>query len=152
MPAAEPHTDKGRATRNRMLDAAAALVFEHGVAGTIDEHVDAVDLLGQALDVVEVLEVGADETNASAVGCQRVGDPQAPLVAAPGDHYVCALRGVGAGDRLADPRGAAGHEHRLAMNGHVLLLSVKMNFWTLQSIYAHSITREWTYRSKLGYA
>jgi AcrR family transcriptional regulator len=34
MPAAEPHTDKGRATRNRMLDAAAALVFEHGVAGT----------------------------------------------------------------------------------------------------------------------
>ena len=31
---AEPHTDKGRATRNRVLDAAAALVFEHGVAGT----------------------------------------------------------------------------------------------------------------------
>ena len=34
MTAAEPHTDKGRATRNRVLDAAAALVFEHGVAGT----------------------------------------------------------------------------------------------------------------------
>jgi AcrR family transcriptional regulator len=34
MPAAESHTDKGRATRNRVLDAAAALVFEHGVAGT----------------------------------------------------------------------------------------------------------------------
>src|ERR1700757_1517895 len=34
MPAAEPVTDKGRATRNRVLDAAAALVFEHGVAGT----------------------------------------------------------------------------------------------------------------------
>ncbi|HYB29544.1 MAG TPA: TetR/AcrR family transcriptional regulator [Solirubrobacteraceae bacterium] len=34
MPAAEPVTDKGRATRNRVLDAAAALIFEHGVAGT----------------------------------------------------------------------------------------------------------------------
>lgn len=34
MPVAEPRTDKGRATRNRVLDAAAALVFEHGVAGT----------------------------------------------------------------------------------------------------------------------
>src|ERR1700761_2664651 len=34
MPVAEPVTDKGRATRNRVLDAAAALVFEHGVAGT----------------------------------------------------------------------------------------------------------------------
>src|ERR1700759_1178013 len=34
MPVAEPHTDKGRATRNRVLDAATALVFEHGVAGT----------------------------------------------------------------------------------------------------------------------
>ena len=34
MPFAEPRTDKGRATRNRVLDAAAALVFEHGVAGT----------------------------------------------------------------------------------------------------------------------
>jgi AcrR family transcriptional regulator len=30
----EPVTDKGRATRNRVLDAAAALVFERGVAGT----------------------------------------------------------------------------------------------------------------------
>jgi len=34
MPVTEPVTDKGRATRNRVLDAAAALVFEHGVAGT----------------------------------------------------------------------------------------------------------------------
>jgi TetR/AcrR family transcriptional regulator, transcriptional repressor for nem operon len=34
MPVAEPRTDKGRATRNRVLDAAAALVFEHGAAGT----------------------------------------------------------------------------------------------------------------------
>ena len=34
MTVAEPHTDKGRATRNRVLDAAAGLVFEHGVAGT----------------------------------------------------------------------------------------------------------------------
>ena len=34
MPATDPHTDKGRATRNRVLDAAAELVFEHGVAGT----------------------------------------------------------------------------------------------------------------------
>jgi AcrR family transcriptional regulator len=34
MTVAEPHTDKGRATRNRVLDVAAALVFEHGVAGT----------------------------------------------------------------------------------------------------------------------
>jgi TetR/AcrR family transcriptional regulator, transcriptional repressor for nem operon len=34
MTAVEPVTDKGRATRNRVLDAAAALVFEHGVAGT----------------------------------------------------------------------------------------------------------------------
>jgi AcrR family transcriptional regulator len=34
MTVAEPHTDKGRATRNRVLEAAAALVFEHGVAGT----------------------------------------------------------------------------------------------------------------------
>jgi TetR/AcrR family transcriptional regulator, transcriptional repressor for nem operon len=34
MPVPEPVTDKGRATRNRVLDAAAALVFEHGVAGT----------------------------------------------------------------------------------------------------------------------
>lgn len=34
MPAAEPVTDKGRSTRNRVLDAATALVFEHGVAGT----------------------------------------------------------------------------------------------------------------------
>jgi TetR/AcrR family transcriptional regulator, transcriptional repressor for nem operon len=32
--AAEPRTDKGRATRNRVLDAATALVFERGVAGT----------------------------------------------------------------------------------------------------------------------
>jgi TetR/AcrR family transcriptional regulator, transcriptional repressor for nem operon len=30
----EPRTDKGRATRDRVLDAATALVFEHGVAGT----------------------------------------------------------------------------------------------------------------------
>ena len=30
----EPRTDKGRATRNRVLDAATELVFEHGVAGT----------------------------------------------------------------------------------------------------------------------
>jgi AcrR family transcriptional regulator len=34
MTVAEPRTTKGRATRNRVLDAAAALVFEHGVAGT----------------------------------------------------------------------------------------------------------------------
>jgi TetR/AcrR family transcriptional regulator, transcriptional repressor for nem operon len=34
MPAAQPLTDKGRATRNRVLDAATELVFEHGVAGT----------------------------------------------------------------------------------------------------------------------
>src|ERR1700741_3819075 len=34
MTVAEPRTDKGRATRNRVLDAAATLVFEHGVAGT----------------------------------------------------------------------------------------------------------------------
>jgi AcrR family transcriptional regulator len=34
MTVAEPHTDKGRATRKRVLEAAAALVFEHGVAGT----------------------------------------------------------------------------------------------------------------------
>ena len=34
MTVAEPRTHKGRATRNRVLDAAAALVFEHGVAGT----------------------------------------------------------------------------------------------------------------------
>jgi TetR/AcrR family transcriptional regulator, transcriptional repressor for nem operon len=31
---AEPRTDKGRATRNRVLNAASALVFEQGVAGT----------------------------------------------------------------------------------------------------------------------
>src|SRR6516225_3933289 len=31
---ADPVTDKGRTTRNRVLDAAAALVFERGVAGT----------------------------------------------------------------------------------------------------------------------
>jgi AcrR family transcriptional regulator len=30
----EPRTGKGRATRDRVLDAAAELVFEHGVAGT----------------------------------------------------------------------------------------------------------------------
>jgi TetR/AcrR family transcriptional regulator, transcriptional repressor for nem operon len=30
----EPPTGKGRATRDRVVDAAAALVFEHGVAGT----------------------------------------------------------------------------------------------------------------------
>jgi AcrR family transcriptional regulator len=34
MTVVEPRTDKGRATRNRVLDAASALVFEHGVAGT----------------------------------------------------------------------------------------------------------------------
>ena len=34
MTATEPRTDKGRATRNRVLDAATELVFEHGVAGT----------------------------------------------------------------------------------------------------------------------
>jgi AcrR family transcriptional regulator len=34
MSTSEPATDKGRATRDRILDAAAALVFEHGVAGT----------------------------------------------------------------------------------------------------------------------
>jgi AcrR family transcriptional regulator len=34
MTVAEPRTDKGRATRNRVLDAATELVFEHGVAGT----------------------------------------------------------------------------------------------------------------------
>src|ERR1700752_2259083 len=34
MPVAEPRTDKGRATRNRVLDAAAALVFERRVAAT----------------------------------------------------------------------------------------------------------------------
>jgi TetR/AcrR family transcriptional regulator, transcriptional repressor for nem operon len=34
VPIAEPVTDKGRATRDRVLDAATELVFEHGVAGT----------------------------------------------------------------------------------------------------------------------
>jgi TetR/AcrR family transcriptional regulator, transcriptional repressor for nem operon len=34
MPVSEPVTDKGRATRNRVLDAAAELVYEHGVAAT----------------------------------------------------------------------------------------------------------------------
>ncbi|MGB0096707.1 MAG: TetR/AcrR family transcriptional regulator [Solirubrobacteraceae bacterium] len=34
MPASKPATHKGRATRDRVLDAAAALVFERGVAGT----------------------------------------------------------------------------------------------------------------------
>jgi TetR/AcrR family transcriptional repressor of nem operon len=34
MTAAEPRTDKGRATRKRVLDAATALVFERGVAAT----------------------------------------------------------------------------------------------------------------------
>lgn len=34
MTVAEPRTDKGRATRNRVLDAATALVFERGVAAT----------------------------------------------------------------------------------------------------------------------
>ncbi len=34
MAGAEPVTDKGRATRDRVLDAAAELVFERGVAGT----------------------------------------------------------------------------------------------------------------------
>jgi TetR/AcrR family transcriptional regulator, transcriptional repressor for nem operon len=34
MTVAEPRTAKGRATRSRVLDAATALVFEHGVAGT----------------------------------------------------------------------------------------------------------------------
>ena len=34
MPVTEPVTDKGRATRNRVLDAATQLVFERGVAGT----------------------------------------------------------------------------------------------------------------------
>ena len=34
MTTAEPRTDKGRATRERVLEAATALVFEHGVAGT----------------------------------------------------------------------------------------------------------------------
>lgn len=34
MPIPEPRTDKGRATRDRVLDAAAELVFEHGVTGT----------------------------------------------------------------------------------------------------------------------
>jgi hypothetical protein len=34
MTVAEPPTVKGRATRDRVLDAATALVFEHGVAGT----------------------------------------------------------------------------------------------------------------------
>jgi len=34
MPIEGPVTEKGRATRRRVLDAAAALVFEHGVAGT----------------------------------------------------------------------------------------------------------------------
>jgi AcrR family transcriptional regulator len=34
MATAEPRTSKGRATRERVVDAAAELVFEHGVAGT----------------------------------------------------------------------------------------------------------------------
>jgi AcrR family transcriptional regulator len=34
MPASEPPTNKGRATRDRVLDAATALVFERGVAAT----------------------------------------------------------------------------------------------------------------------
>src|SRR5215472_8464828 len=34
MATTEPRTDKGRATRNRVLDAATALVFERGVAAT----------------------------------------------------------------------------------------------------------------------
>src|SRR5579884_1603300 len=34
MTVAEPRTAKGRATRERVLDAATELVFEHGVAGT----------------------------------------------------------------------------------------------------------------------
>jgi AcrR family transcriptional regulator len=34
MPSTEPVTNKGRATRDRILDTATTLVFEHGVAGT----------------------------------------------------------------------------------------------------------------------
>ena len=34
MTVTEPRTTKGRATRDRVLDAATALVFQHGVAGT----------------------------------------------------------------------------------------------------------------------
>src|SRR5258708_21970158 len=34
MATVEPRTKKGRATRDRVLETAAALVFEHGVAGT----------------------------------------------------------------------------------------------------------------------
>ena len=37
---------------------------EREPAGVVDEHVDVVDLFGQALDVVEVLEVGTDEARA----------------------------------------------------------------------------------------
>ena len=74
-----------------------------GRAGVVDEHVDVVDVVGQALDVIEVLKVGADESRARPVLCQRVGDLATALLAAPGDHDVGALGGVGAGDRLADP-------------------------------------------------
>src|SRR6201996_8913084 len=47
MPVAEPRTDKGRATRNRVLDAATALVFEHGVAGTTLDDVRAAANVGK---------------------------------------------------------------------------------------------------------
>jgi TetR/AcrR family transcriptional repressor of nem operon len=42
MTVSAPRTDKGRATRDRVLDAATALVFEHGVAGTTLDDVRAV--------------------------------------------------------------------------------------------------------------
>lgn len=42
MTASAPRTDKGRVTRDRVVDAATALVFEHGVAGTTLDDVRAV--------------------------------------------------------------------------------------------------------------
>jgi hypothetical protein len=87
-------------------------------AGVVDQHVNAVYLLGQALDVLEALQVGPYEFRPESIVHERAFDlSPAPLVA-PGDHHIRPRGCVRAGGRLPDPGRAAGHEHFLALDGH----------------------------------
>ncbi len=76
MTVAEPRTDKGRATRNRVLDAATELVFEHGVAGTtLDDvraaaHVSKGQLYHYFADKGDLVHAVIDRTVERVLGAQ----------------------------------------------------------------------------------
>src|SRR5207244_4141615 len=86
--------------------------------GVVDQHVDLLHLMCEALHILEALEVGAHEPRPSTVVYERVDDLAPPLLVTPGDDDIGPGSGKGAGGCLADPGGPAGHRHCLVLYGH----------------------------------